>query len=121
MELTDTLKKYGCTLTSNIEKAIYLTRDGLLIDGDFREGGRYKEHSIMEVVIGGTKCDEGFWDKVHNHYGLVRLVPETMIALITPKQILTPIQREKLTNCSYVIEVYWIIEQGGKLRWWKIT
>lgn len=43
---------------------------------------------------------------MHYQYGLVRLVPETGIALIRENQVLTDIQKDLLTKADYTIEMY---------------
>ncbi|GIN25528.1 hypothetical protein NSQ93_22495 [Bacillus sp. FSL W8-0445] len=96
----------GGRLTENVHHALYLLTDGRMIDGVFEEGcGRTEDHTMIEVVL-GDRYAKDFWERVHFELGLVRLTPETKIALINKGQELTEIQKEIILKSGYNIEEY---------------
>lgn len=106
-QLVNAIIEEGYNMTDNLDEAIYILADGQMISGDFDCGVRGTDHRMIDCVADGDRYDgEDFWNNVHNDFQLVRLVPETQIALIIEGQELTEEQEEILNNSSYEIEVY---------------
>lgn len=102
-----TNEEYNSRLTTNINEAIYLLPDGRMLDGCFYYGCREHDHRIIEAVYNNKdRYTKGFWDSVHKDYRLVRLVPESKVALIRKNQRLTNEQKQILLNSTYEIEKY---------------
>jgi hypothetical protein len=107
MVKTLTNEEYGSRLTENIGEAIYLLPDGRMLDGCFDYGCGEHDHRIIEGVYKDKdRYTPGFWNAVHKDYRLVRLVPESSVALIKGRQRLTPEQKQILSCSSYLVEVY---------------
>lgn len=105
-QIADQIIEEGYSMTGNIMEAIYLLEDGQMISGDFDCGMRGTDHRMIECIAEGDRYDNDFWDNVHANFNLVRLVPETMIALITVGQEITAIQEEMLESAGYELEEY---------------
>lgn len=93
-------------ITNNLKEAIYLLPDGLGIWGEFYDGFRCADHRQIEQVTKLTRYNEDFWNEVHFSLGLVRLVPESEIALIRHNQELTDKQQKAIAFLGYDIEIY---------------
>ena len=104
----ETLENDGFEVTTSPDEAIYITPEGLLISGEFDCGVRGVDHRCIGSYVPVESYDDscGFWNHVHNVLGLVRLVPETMTALIGNKQALTKVQIDTLMSSGYQIEAY---------------
>ncbi|MHC5291055.1 hypothetical protein ACYSTM_21105 [Bacillus licheniformis] len=105
-QLVNELLEEGYNMTDNPFEAIYILTDGQLISGDFDCGCRGTDHRMIECVIDGDRYEDDFWDKVHTDLGLVRVVPETEIALIKEGQELTAKQEEIISQIGFEIEAY---------------
>jgi hypothetical protein len=53
-----------------------------------------------------SNTNKSHWERLHKEYKVVRLVPESNIALIKKHQRLTDIQKEILCSTSYEVELY---------------
>lgn len=61
------------------------------------------------IIFGATKIERNDWDKLHKNYKLVRLIPESEIALVKKYQRLTEEQKialEELKTYGWEIERY---------------
>ncbi|WP_353856762.1 hypothetical protein [Bacillus sp. Bos-x628] len=105
-QITETIIEEGYTMTDNFYEAIYMLADGSMISGDFDYGVRGTDHHMIECVMDSDRYDDNFWDDVHTQLNIIRLVPETEIALIKEGQELTEEQQEILKEYSYELEVY---------------
>lgn len=87
-------------LTTDINQAIYLFKDGSMVSGEFDCGSRGLDHNCL--------LSQGFKDynELHRATGVVRLVPETQTALILANQHLSKRQQSALSNSDYIIEEY---------------
>lgn len=94
--------------TDYLSNALWLLPDGTMIDGEYDYGNRGQDHRIIESGIVGLDRYDGrkFWDACHKDYKLVRLVPETGYAMISPRQKLTQEQESILKYSNYEIEKY---------------
>lgn len=101
-----TLEEYGYELTTNPNEAIYIFPNGEMIDGGFDCGSRGEDHRMIECLMESDRYDNNFWDDVHSQLQVVRLVPETMFALISVDQELTNEQLSIINSTGYEIEVY---------------
>ena len=93
------------------DHAIYILPDGSLIDGCFYDGSRTGDHRIAELLSEFDRYDgDKFWFDILDNLSLIMLVPESKQILITPKQKITPKQREVMNNLTndfyYTIEVF---------------
>ena len=82
-----------------------------LIDGCFYDGDRTEDHRIAELLSEFDRYDgDKFWFDILDNLNLIMLVPESKQILITPKQKITPKQREVMNNLTndfyYTIEVF---------------
>lgn len=100
------LEENGYTFTKNGKEAIYIFPNGLMIDGMFDYGSRSEDHRMIECLMESNRYDNNFWNDVHNQLGVVRLVPESMIALIIQGQELTNEQSTIINKWGYDVEEY---------------
>lgn len=89
-KIKETLINEGYSFTKNPREAIYILRDGTMIDGVFEYGIRGEDHRLIECAMKGTnRYDNNFWSKVCTELGVVQLVPETQKILIMEGQNMT--------------------------------
>jgi hypothetical protein len=105
-EITAVVIEEGYNMTDNINEAIYLLSDGSMISGDFDYGSRGTDHRMIEILMESDRYDDNFWNDVHTQLEVVRLVPESNMALIIEGQELSTAQEALLINTEYEIEVY---------------
>jgi hypothetical protein len=105
-QIINELEENGYTFTKNGKEAIYIFPNGLMIDGVFDSGIRGEDHRMIECLMETDRYDENFWDDVHSQLGVVRLVPETMYALIAKGQQLTKQQLNIINKAGYEVEEY---------------
>jgi len=84
--------------TDSIYEALAILSDGTMISGDFDCGIRGLDHNALT-----TETED--WDDLHNA-GVIRLVPESSVALINQEQQLNDIQLALLSDSEYAIERY---------------
>lgn len=104
--IIETLEEYGYSTTNNPSEAIYIFPNGLMISGDFDYGSRGTDHRMIECFMESDRYDNNFWNDVHEQLQVVRLVPETMFALIINGQQLTNEQLTIINNNGYEVEIY---------------
>ena len=97
--------------TPSPEHAIYILPDGSLVDGCFYDGDRTGDHRMAELLSEFDRYDgDKFWLDLLENLNMVMLVPELKQILITPKQKITPKQREVMNNLTndfyYTIETF---------------
>jgi hypothetical protein len=100
------LEENGYQLTNNPKEAIYIFPNGEMIDGGFDCGSRGEDHRMIECFMDSDRYDDNFWNDVHDQLKVVRLVPETMYALIAVDQELTKEQLNIIKEAGYEIEEY---------------
>lgn len=105
-KLVKNLLEAEVQLTEDINTAMYILDDGQMIDGEFDFGIRGQDHRIIEAGIDYDRYAKDFWTRLHREYRVVRLVPETNVALVKGRQRLTEAQKALLANTNYEIEVY---------------
>ena len=87
--------------TDDINQAIFIMKDGTLIDGEFDCGIRGDDHNeLLDYFDGMT------WEELHQQLNIVRLVPETKFALIGKGQELNQDQQDLLNNSDYQVAEY---------------
>lgn len=118
-KILEILESEGFDTTLDPQQAIYILRNGALINGDFVSGFRANDHRMIEVVMKNTnRHDPDFWSKVHSELGVVMLVPETKKVLVMENQILTTQQEnivkslKEYKQCIYCKE----LKKGVKER-----
>ena len=87
--------------TEDINEAIFIMKDGTLIDGEFDCGIRGDDHNELLDYFGGMT-----WEELHQQLNIVRLVPETKFALVGQGQELNQRQRDQLNNSNYQVAEY---------------
>jgi len=87
--------------TDDIKQAIFIMKDGALIDGEFDCGIRGNDHNELLSYFEGLD-----WKELHKQLNIVRLVPETKFALIGKGQKLNQLQQDLLANSSYQVAEY---------------
>jgi len=87
--------------TKNINQAIFIMNDGTLIDGEFDCDIRGNDHNELLSYFDGLD-----WEELHKQLNIIRLVPETKIALIGKGQELNQLQQDLLTNSGYQVTEY---------------
>ena len=101
----------GLVIHDNLSQAMYLLPDGSMIDGEFDYGMRGQDHRAIFVAVDYPDYYEvsnpmELWNRLHKEYKVIRLVPESMTALIKSRQRLTIEQTHALQNSGYEIETY---------------
>lgn len=89
------------TTTEDINQAIFIMKDGTLIDGEFDCGIRGDDHNELLDYFNGMN-----WEELHQQLDIVRLVPETKFALIGKGQELNQVQQDLLNDSNYQIAEY---------------
>lgn len=98
--------------TDSLDTAMFLLPDGSMIDGEFDLGMRGQDHRIIFAGVNNypdyyeVSNPASLWDRLHKEYKVVRLVPESDIALIKSRQKLTDEQKRILSRSNYEIEKY---------------
>lgn len=87
--------------TEDINQAIFIMKDGTLIDGEFDYGIRGDDHNELLDYFNGMN-----WEELHQQLDIVRLVPETKFALIGKGQELNQAQQDLLNNSDYQVAEY---------------
>lgn len=87
--------------TEDINQAIFIMKDGTLIDGEFDCGIRGDDHNELLDYFNGMN-----WEELHQQLDIVRLVPETKFALIGKGQELNQVQQDLLNDSNYQIAEY---------------
>lgn len=106
-KVKETFEEYGYKMTKKFMEAIYIFPNGEMVDGGFDCGSRGEDHRMIECIMDGMdRYTSGFWDAVHDIYGVVRLVPETKYALVKIGQELTKEQRRLIKAYRFKIEEY---------------
>lgn len=95
----------GFSFTNNPMNAIFVLRNGKLVDGDIHERVRGEDHRMIECLFDDIdRYTPNFWSFVHERTGVVQLVPETEIALKMEGQSLTERQQRTIESCGYRLE-----------------
>ncbi|MEX0597604.1 MAG: hypothetical protein WD512_14020 [Candidatus Paceibacterota bacterium] len=92
--------------TSNIQEAIFILDDGTLIDGGFDMGMRGIDHNCIISLASDSLSHSNKWDFIHETYNIIRLVPETKMALIMDSQELNKKQLNIVNDLQYEVEYY---------------
>lgn len=103
--IVEQLEDRGYELTTNPREALYILRDGRMVDGAFYNDQRTEDHRLIENVFDDMdRNDSDFWDKMFQRTGVVMLVPETGVAmgLERNESQLTPQQRAILNSMRRV-------------------
>lgn len=94
-------------LTENPREAIYILRDGSMIDGEFFDGNRSVDHRMIECCMEDIdRYHKDFWSRVHADLGVVMLVPECKNYMIMEGQEITEQQKDILEELNYGCEIY---------------
>lgn len=105
MNLKDYVKENDeYTLTTNFYEAIYLDQYGNLLSGEFDCGVRGLDHNCLLDYTNDLTQHER-WEQLHTK-NIVRLVPESSIALVMENQKLNSLQLEMIRENGYELATY---------------
>ena len=91
----------GIELTDDRGQAIYLFNNGIMISGGYCDGLRGTDHrTLLDELDHSTTYEE-----LHQNYKVARLVPESMVALVSGLQ-LDADKLDTLRDYGYTIENY---------------
>lgn len=79
-EFVEELESDGVQFTDHLHEAIWILEDGTMIDGEFECGYRGTDHNII------LDAEEDDYEGVHVNFNALRVVPETMIVLVSTEQ-----------------------------------
>jgi len=88
-------------LADNLDNAIYMFNNGVLVSGEFYDGIRGADHNTLL----GELPNSDTYEELHQHYAVARLVPETQTALVSGLQ-LSGNKLDMLKDYGYTIETY---------------
>ena len=98
------------TFTKNLEKAIYIMRDGSLISGKYDHGNRTEDHRIIECLFGDiNRYSTHFWEIATFATDMIMIVPETKTIMWVKGQDITVDQLHvlnELEELGYEYEDY---------------
>lgn len=103
-QIVEIFEDNGYDLTNNPNHAIYVLRNGSMIDGVFVGNNRSEDHRCAECLFDDIdRYDENFWSELFRRTSMVLLMPETETALKGKNQKLTPQQTKILEKLNYEI------------------
>lgn len=73
----------GIELTDNLNEAIFLFNNGLMISGEYYDGIRGTDHRTLLNELDNSAT----YEELHQNYKVARLVPESMTALVSGLQL----------------------------------
>lgn len=91
----------GIELTDNLDQAIYLFNNGLMVSGEYYDGLRGTDHNTLLDELDHSAT----YEELHQRYAVARLVPESMTALVSGLQLDND-KLDQLRNYGYTIERY---------------
>lgn len=100
-EMVKLLVDNDIVLTDNLGEAIYLFNNGVMVSGEFCDGIRGTDHATLLDVLPNSDN----YKSLHNSYAVARLVPESMIALVSGLSLDNKLI-DLLTEYGYSIEEY---------------
>ena len=100
-EMQQLLIDDGIELTDNLGQAIYLFNNGLMISGEYCDGLRGTDHNTLLNELDHSAT----YEELHQNYKVARLVPESMIALVSGLQLDND-KVNMLKDYGYTIENY---------------
>jgi len=100
-EMQNLLIDDGIELTDDLGQAIYLFNNGLMVSGEYCDGIRGVDHNTLLNELDNSAT----YEELHQNYKIARLVPESMIALVSGLQLDTD-KLDILKAYGYSIENY---------------
>jgi len=100
-EMQNLLIDDGIELTEDLGQAIYLFNNGLMVSGEYCDGIRGVDHNTLLNELDNSAT----YEELHQNYKVARLVPESMIALVSGLQLDTD-KLDMLKAYGYTIEKY---------------
>ena len=91
----------GVELTDNLNEAIFLFNNGLMISGEYYDGIRGTDHRTLLNELDNSAT----YEELHQNYKVARLVPESMTALVSGLQLDND-KINMLKDYGYAIENY---------------
>ena len=73
----------GIELTDNLNEAIFLFNNGLMVSGEYCDGIRGTDHRTLLNELDNSAT----YEELHQNYKVARLVPESMTALVSGLQL----------------------------------
>jgi len=108
LNLKEQIEEMGYEMTTSDDEAIYVLPDGDMIGGEFDMGYRGLDHNMIAFAVPYKRSDdyEKFWKYVHLDLRLLRVVPETRVALAYIGQELTKEQLDYIYRNEMQLERY---------------
>lgn len=100
-EMKNLFVEDGVELTDNLNEAIFLFNNGLMISGEYYDGIRGTDHRTLLNELDNSAT----YAELHQNYKVARLVPESMTALVSGLQL----DNDKLNilkDYGYTVENY---------------
>lgn len=91
----------GIELTDNLNEAIFLFNNGLMISGEYYDGIRGTDYRTLLNELDNSAT----YEELHQNYKVARLVPESMTALVSGLQLDSD-KLNMLKEYGYTIENY---------------
>lgn len=91
----------GIELTDNLNEAIFLFNNGLMVSGEYCDGIRGTDHRTLLNELDNSAT----YEELHQNYKVARLVPESMTALVSGLQLDND-KINMLKDYGYTIENY---------------
>lgn len=91
----------GIEITDNLDQAIYLFNNGVMVSGEYCDGLRGTDHNTLLNELDHSAT----YDELHQHYAVARLVPESMTALVSGLQLDND-KLDMLKAYGYTVETY---------------
>jgi len=91
----------GIDLTDNLGQAIFLLNNGIMVSGEYCDGLRGTDHRTLLDELDNSAT----YEELHQNYAVARLVPESMMALVSGLQ-LDPDKLDLLKEYGYTIQNY---------------
>jgi len=91
----------GIELTDDLDKAIYLFNNGIMVSGEYCDGLRGTDHNTLLDELDHSST----YEELHQNYKVARLVPESMMALVSGLQ-LDADKLDLLKEYGYTVESY---------------
>lgn len=100
-EMQQLLIDDGIELTDNLGQAIYLFNNGIMVSGEYCDGLRGTDHRTLLDELDNSAT----YEELHQNYKVARLVPESMMALVSGLQ-LDADKLDTLRDYGYTVENY---------------
>lgn len=105
-DIVDRFEDEGFSTTNNPRDALYVLRDGTLIDGFYGTDTRMEDHRMVEVLFDDMdRYTDGFWEEMYDRTKMVQLIPETKTAIVFSNSTndITEKQKKIIKSLGYMV------------------